>query len=602
MKEAKVADRQGAGGRSVLRHRADRARALLSADRRDGQGDAGPARRHPPPTRPMRRRCCCSPPATTKAASATPAEQALENADRLDPNDPVTSNFETAIAIDDYDSDRAIESAQEALRRSRARGGDYAPLSANRDAGSTAQRRVPPAGTGRLGPLLRRRGVRPVLARPAMSTRRSRAAPTRSSTISTTAQARSTRRQRLRLLVVLPGADARPADAFRPHRAAPISSAGRSSKARSAAASSPHGDDDPGWTSEAEVQGFTSDADPMELLRKLNTPQRRRTCASPRMPGPGRRAVRPAVRGRQRHRLHRRQADALRPRRRLCRSRSNRKPDYGRQRSIRRFRATARSPGCGRLPGQATPTGRQRGSRLEPHLRLPQRRQRRRLRLRASTEDQRATPCSSTPLFGPIGSPQTISNIEAASPISAPSTIPMASAISRCATGSKAAPSTSTELDTFSVTLVGRSRRSRSVSPSDANDRRRPRLFRRALRDHARPQGRGRRCSAPTSTATVPSTSDRLRTARRRRLGAGRRPLAARRLHARDRRARQRADAVADRRSRPAVQPDCRSASTGIPTPSPRAGTPSGRTASSPSVDYQHQDLDDISPSPFPAG
>ena len=66
-----------------------------------------------------------------------PAEQALENADRLDPNDPVTSNFETAIAIDDYDSDRAIRSAQEALKRSRARGGDYAPLSANTEAGST---------------------------------------------------------------------------------------------------------------------------------------------------------------------------------------------------------------------------------------------------------------------------------------------------------------------------------------------------------------------------------------------------------------------------------------------------------------------------------
>lgn len=65
------------------------------------------------------------------------AEQALENADRLDPNDPVTSNFETAIAIDAYESDRAIRSAQEALRRSRARGGDYAALSASKDAGST---------------------------------------------------------------------------------------------------------------------------------------------------------------------------------------------------------------------------------------------------------------------------------------------------------------------------------------------------------------------------------------------------------------------------------------------------------------------------------
>lgn len=64
------------------------------------------------------------------------AEQALENADRLDPNDPVTSSFETAIAIDDYDSDRAIASAQETLKRSLARGGDFAGLSANIDAGS----------------------------------------------------------------------------------------------------------------------------------------------------------------------------------------------------------------------------------------------------------------------------------------------------------------------------------------------------------------------------------------------------------------------------------------------------------------------------------
>jgi tetratricopeptide (TPR) repeat protein len=66
-----------------------------------------------------------------------PAAQALENADRLDPNDPVTSSFRTAVAIDDYDADAAIASAQEMLKRSRARGGDYAPLSANKDAGST---------------------------------------------------------------------------------------------------------------------------------------------------------------------------------------------------------------------------------------------------------------------------------------------------------------------------------------------------------------------------------------------------------------------------------------------------------------------------------
>ncbi|MBX3596902.1 MAG: FecR domain-containing protein [Rhizobiaceae bacterium] len=66
-----------------------------------------------------------------------PAAQALENADRLDPNDPVTANHATAIAIDDYDSDRAISNAQEAMRRSRARGGDYAPVSSNTEAGST---------------------------------------------------------------------------------------------------------------------------------------------------------------------------------------------------------------------------------------------------------------------------------------------------------------------------------------------------------------------------------------------------------------------------------------------------------------------------------
>jgi hypothetical protein len=65
-----------------------------------------------------------------------PAEQAVENADRLDPNDPVVSSFRTATAIDDYDAQGAIERAQEALRRSRARGGDYAAVSANRDAGS----------------------------------------------------------------------------------------------------------------------------------------------------------------------------------------------------------------------------------------------------------------------------------------------------------------------------------------------------------------------------------------------------------------------------------------------------------------------------------
>ncbi|NZD61926.1 MULTISPECIES: FecR domain-containing protein [Rhizobium] len=66
-----------------------------------------------------------------------PSEQALDNADRLDDDDPVISSFRTAIDIDDYDSDGAIRNAQEFLRRSRARGGDYSGLGANASAGST---------------------------------------------------------------------------------------------------------------------------------------------------------------------------------------------------------------------------------------------------------------------------------------------------------------------------------------------------------------------------------------------------------------------------------------------------------------------------------
>ncbi|PWE55764.1 TonB-dependent receptor [Metarhizobium album] len=65
------------------------------------------------------------------------AAQAIDNADRLDANDPVVSSVRTAIAIDDYDAAGAIRYAQEFLRRARARGGYYGALSANQDAGST---------------------------------------------------------------------------------------------------------------------------------------------------------------------------------------------------------------------------------------------------------------------------------------------------------------------------------------------------------------------------------------------------------------------------------------------------------------------------------
>lgn len=64
------------------------------------------------------------------------AMQALENADRLDPNDPVVAIARTAIALDAYQADEAVRAARESVRRFRLRGGDYAGLAVNRQAGS----------------------------------------------------------------------------------------------------------------------------------------------------------------------------------------------------------------------------------------------------------------------------------------------------------------------------------------------------------------------------------------------------------------------------------------------------------------------------------
>jgi len=64
------------------------------------------------------------------------AEQAADNADRLDDNDPVIAALRTAVAIDDYDSEGAIRNAQEYVRRAKARGGQYSSLGANQQAGS----------------------------------------------------------------------------------------------------------------------------------------------------------------------------------------------------------------------------------------------------------------------------------------------------------------------------------------------------------------------------------------------------------------------------------------------------------------------------------
>ncbi|SOC36909.1 FecR family protein [Rhizobium subbaraonis] len=65
------------------------------------------------------------------------AQQALDNADRLDPNDPVVPSLRASIAMDEYDSDGAIAAAQEYMRRLRAIGSDHAAISFNHDAGST---------------------------------------------------------------------------------------------------------------------------------------------------------------------------------------------------------------------------------------------------------------------------------------------------------------------------------------------------------------------------------------------------------------------------------------------------------------------------------
>ena len=64
------------------------------------------------------------------------ARQAFEDADRLDPNSPTTSQYLAALAIDQYQADAAIEYAEESVRRIRARGGDYQSIRATRDSGS----------------------------------------------------------------------------------------------------------------------------------------------------------------------------------------------------------------------------------------------------------------------------------------------------------------------------------------------------------------------------------------------------------------------------------------------------------------------------------
>ncbi len=64
------------------------------------------------------------------------AGQALDNADRLDKNDPVISIARTAIAVDQLEADAAIINAREAVRRYRNRGGYFAALATTKTGGS----------------------------------------------------------------------------------------------------------------------------------------------------------------------------------------------------------------------------------------------------------------------------------------------------------------------------------------------------------------------------------------------------------------------------------------------------------------------------------
>lgn len=67
----------------------------------------------------------------------TLADQALANAGRLDPNDPIVSQVRASLATFLYQADDAIRFAQDSVRQTRARGGAYASIAATRDFGST---------------------------------------------------------------------------------------------------------------------------------------------------------------------------------------------------------------------------------------------------------------------------------------------------------------------------------------------------------------------------------------------------------------------------------------------------------------------------------
>ncbi|OLP62220.1 hypothetical protein BJF93_18525 [Xaviernesmea oryzae] len=78
-------------------------------------------------------------------------EQAMDNAERIDPNDPAIASVRTAVAIQDYDSDQAIRQAQTYLKLERQRGGDFAALGAQQESGSVLKDAFALQGLGAWG-------------------------------------------------------------------------------------------------------------------------------------------------------------------------------------------------------------------------------------------------------------------------------------------------------------------------------------------------------------------------------------------------------------------------------------------------------------------
>ncbi len=74
--------------------------------------------------------------ASYQLGSETGAAQALDNADRFDPDTPSIPLIRSGIALDQYRADEAIVEAREALRRQMDRGGFYTGYDANRQASS----------------------------------------------------------------------------------------------------------------------------------------------------------------------------------------------------------------------------------------------------------------------------------------------------------------------------------------------------------------------------------------------------------------------------------------------------------------------------------